>query len=33
MYVANVLSERIKMPKWGVNWANSKFLAIIEAYT
>jgi hypothetical protein len=25
--------ERIKMPKRGVNWANSKFLAIIKPYT
>ena len=25
-------SERIKMPKRGVNWANSKFLSIIKPY-
>ena len=25
--------ERIKMPKRGVNWVNSKFLAIIKLYT
>jgi hypothetical protein len=27
------LSKRIKMPKRGMNWANSKFLAIINPYT
>ena len=27
-----VVSERIKMPKRGVNWANSKFLSIIKPY-
>ena len=25
--------ERIKMPKRGMNWANSKILAIIKLYT
>jgi hypothetical protein len=33
MYVVNVSSERIKMPKRKMNWANSKFLAIIKPYT
>ena len=29
----NVEHERIKMPKRRVNWANSKFFAIIKPYT
>ena len=33
LWACHGVSETIKMPKRGVNWTNSKFLAKIKSYT